>query len=99
MKKLIVLAVLGVFLVTMGGNAYAGWVKGYTRKDGTYVAPHYRSNPDQYKWNNYGPSRRNSERLNPYGRDNDRDGVPNYLDMDDNNNGILDDFDSNQYGR
>lgn len=26
-------------------NGHAGYVKGYYRKDGTYVAPHYRSNP------------------------------------------------------
>lgn len=97
MKKLIVLAVLGLFLAVTGGEALAGWVKGYTRRDGTYVQPHYRSNPDGQKWNNFGPSRRDSDRLNPYGRDNDRDGTPNYLDMDDNNNGIMDDFDSNQY--
>jgi hypothetical protein len=29
-------------------------VNGYTRKDGTYVQPHYRSAPDSVKWNNYG---------------------------------------------
>ena len=28
-------------------------VRGYTRKDGTYVAPHYRSNPDGNFWNNW----------------------------------------------
>jgi hypothetical protein len=27
-------------------------VKGYTRKDGTYVAPHERSAPNAYKWDN-----------------------------------------------
>ncbi len=99
MKKLMVLAVLGIFLVAMGGNAFAGRVKGYYRKDGTYVRSYYRSNPDGNKSNNYGTSRSNSDRLNPYGRDNDRDGVPNYLDMDDDNDGISDDYDSNQYGR
>ncbi len=31
MKKLMALAVLGLFLVTMGGNAFAGWVNGYYR--------------------------------------------------------------------
>ncbi len=99
MKKLMALAVLGIFLAGMGGNAFAGRVNGYYRKNGTYVAPYYRSNPDGIKSNNYGPSKRNSDRLNPYGRDNDRDGVPNYLDMDDDNDGISDDYDSNQYGR
>jgi hypothetical protein len=28
-------------------------VKGYYRKNGTYVRPHYRTNPDGIKWNNY----------------------------------------------
>jgi len=31
----------------------AGYVKGYTRRDGTYVAPHYRSNPNGTKQDNY----------------------------------------------
>ena len=29
-------------------------VKGYTKKDGTYVAPHVRSNPNGLKYDNYG---------------------------------------------
>jgi hypothetical protein len=29
-------------------------VKGYTRKDGTYVAPHTRSAPDSSPYNNHG---------------------------------------------
>jgi outer membrane biogenesis lipoprotein LolB len=28
-------------------------VKGYTKKDGTYVAPHSRTTPDKSKQNNY----------------------------------------------
>jgi hypothetical protein len=28
-------------------------VNGYTKKDGTYVAPHYRSSPDGNPYNNY----------------------------------------------
>lgn len=28
-------------------------VDGYFRKDGTYVAPHYRSDNDGQRWNNY----------------------------------------------
>jgi hypothetical protein len=74
-------------------------VRGYTRKDGTYVRPHIRSSPDSYKWNNYGPSRNSSELMNPRSRDSDKDGTPNYLDRDDNNNGIEDDKDSKQYSR
>lgn len=37
--------------------------------------------------------------MNPRSRDNDRDGTPNYLDNDDDNDGIADQFDRNQYGR
>jgi hypothetical protein len=99
MKKVIVVAVIGLFLAVTGSEVFAGWVKGYTRKDGTYVQPHYRSNPDGNKWNNYGPSKSYPDRVNPYGRDNDKDGTPNYLDTDDNNNGVGDDFESNQYKR
>lgn len=72
-------------------------VKGYYRKDGTYVKPHVRSQPDQYKWNNYGPAKTPSEKNDPKSRDNDQDGIPNYLDQDDDNDGYLDDYDTNQY--
>lgn len=37
-------------------------VRGYWRNNGTYVQPHYRSDPDGYRWNNWS-SRGNS---NPY---------------------------------
>ena len=82
---------------------YAGdaWVNGYYRSDGTYVQGHYRSAPDGQKWNNYGPKSKKEKKGNyfsPYTRDNDRDGTSNYLDMDDDNDGILDNYDSNQYG-
>ncbi len=75
------------------------YVKGYTRKDGTYVRPHIRSSPDAYKSNNYGPSRDSSQLMNPRARDNDYDGVPNYSDHDDDNDNIHDDNDASQYGR
>lgn len=71
-------------------------VKGYYRNDGTYVRPHVRSSPDAVKWNNYGPSK-GVDMHNGRNRDNDNDGMPNYLDKDDNNNGISDDNDSDQY--
>jgi hypothetical protein len=35
------------------GLAEAGWVRGYYRSDGTYVRPHYRTNPDGNPYNNY----------------------------------------------
>jgi hypothetical protein len=34
-------------------SALAGKVRGYTTKNGTYVAPSYRSKPDGLKFNNY----------------------------------------------
>jgi hypothetical protein len=73
-------------------------VKGYYRKDGTYVRPHIRSSPDSSKANNYGPSQSSDELMNPRTRDYDHDGIPNYLDSDSDNDGIHDDADSNPYG-
>ena len=72
-------------------------VRGYYRKDGTYVRPHIRSSPDEFLSNNYGPSTDSSQLLNPRSRDADEDGIPNYLDHDDDNDGIQDDKDSSQY--
>lgn len=75
-------------------------VRGYYRKDGTYVAPHTRSNPNSTKRDNYGSSNRNSTYGSsmydsPYARDKDRDGISNQNDSDDDNDGISDDYDSN----
>ena len=72
-------------------------VKGYYRKDGTYVRSHIRSAPDSSKANNYGPSRSSSELMDPQSRDSDGDGISNYLDNDDDNDGIMDDQDDSQY--
>jgi len=33
---------------------------GYSRSNGTYVMPHLKTTPDEYRWNNVNPS------LNPY---------------------------------
>ena len=49
MKKLI-LILIAVLIAT---PAFAGRVRGYYRKNGTYVQPHYRSNPDSSTRNNY----------------------------------------------
>jgi hypothetical protein len=89
----------GYFLVyipiALAGDVH---VHGYTRKDGTYVRPYIRSAPDSSLANNYGPSRSSNELLNPRSRDNDRDGIPNYRDTDDDNDNTLDDNDATQYG-
>jgi len=66
-------------------------VNGYYRSNGTYVQPHIRPTPNSVKWDNYGASKNSSELMNPKARDADRDGIPNYRDHDDNNNGISDD--------
>lgn len=99
--KLFSIAVCAILCVSIVAPAHAGdvYVKGYTRRDGTYVRPHVRSSPDSVRWNNYGPSRSSSELLAPRSRDYDRDGIANYLDRDDDNDAILDDTDSWQYGR
>ena len=96
-----VVIALSLFLLpNLFNEVYAKdvYVKGYYRNDGTYVRPHVRSAPNQYRWDNYGPSQNSNELMNPRMRDYDRDGTPNYLDRDDDNDGRLDDFDRNQYG-
>lgn len=93
----IVVAVLLISVFALPAFAKDVHVKGYYRKDGTYVRPHIRSSPNQYQWDNYGPSRSDSELMNPRARDNDGDGTPNYLDRDDDNDMRLDDNDSRQY--
>lgn len=42
-----------IFISTTSFTEAAVRVRGYTRKDGTYVAPHYRSSPDSNPYNNY----------------------------------------------
>lgn len=45
-----------------GSNPNSHYVSPYTRSDGTYVAPHYQTNPNNTQSDNYG-TRGN---LNPY---------------------------------
>lgn len=55
MKKVISLIVLFVFVFLIGpfsASAYVS-VKGYFKKNGTYVAPYVRSNPNGLKYDNY----------------------------------------------
>jgi hypothetical protein len=59
MGKLILLAALVAFAAPASAQVY---VQGYTRSDGTYVAPHYRSSPDSSTYNNYS----SSGNVNPY---------------------------------
>lgn len=50
MKHIIAIALAAAFAAPALADQY---VKGYTKNDGTYVAPHYRSSPDSQQWNNY----------------------------------------------
>ena len=97
MKRIILLTVLFTFCISI---AYAGdvHVRGYYRKDGTYVQPYVRSSPNSEKWDNYGPSQDSYQFSNPRSRDYDSDGIPNYMDRDDDGDGYSDDYDSSQYG-
>lgn len=56
----LVLLCIGLFLIS--GYADAVNVRGYTRRDGTYVAPHHRSAPDGRFSNNWSTS----GNVNPY---------------------------------
>lgn len=61
MKRFIALLAAAAFLV-VGVFAKPVHVKGYTKKDGTYVAPHYRSSPNSTKSDNYSTK----GNVNPY---------------------------------
>lgn len=43
----LVVAICGIFSIL-----YAPWVSGYYRKDGTYVSGYWRTEPNEYKWDN-----------------------------------------------
>jgi len=55
MRKFLI-GILMILILISGIIEYANAVvrvRGYFRRNGTYVMPHYRSNPDRYKWNNW----------------------------------------------
>lgn len=58
-RLLLASAALVALTVTASAQVH---VDGYTRRDGTYVAPHYRSAPDSSPYNNYSTS----PNINPY---------------------------------
>jgi hypothetical protein len=51
MKKLIF--ILTIVLIAVTALAKDVYVSGYTRSDGTYVAPYHRQSPDNNPYNNY----------------------------------------------
>jgi hypothetical protein len=57
MKLILALLISATAIPTLAAS-----VKGYVRKDGTYVAPHYRSNPNSTKLDNYSTQ----GNVNPY---------------------------------
>lgn len=62
MKHVIVSVLFMASLVVSSANAKTAKVKGYTKKNGAYVAPYFKTTPDKSKYNNYS-SKGNS---NPY---------------------------------
>lgn len=50
MKRIIALALLMAFTTSTMADQL---VRGYVKKDGTYVEPHYRSSPNGQQWDNY----------------------------------------------
>lgn len=63
--KIIILLVIGIIiglLVSKIAHAKDVYVDGYQRQNGTYVAPHHRSSPDNSQFNNYG----SQGNYNPY---------------------------------
>jgi hypothetical protein len=53
MKMWIAVAMMLLLTGVLAADVFAGSVKGYYRKDGTYVQPHQRTNPDSSRSNNY----------------------------------------------
>ena len=105
MKRIAIIVLIALFCssIVLAKDVY---VRGYYRKDGTYVRPHHRSSPDSTTANNYGrPSYRQRKQyqhyqeLPSYTYDYDSDGITNQYDYDDDNDGISDVYDSNQYNK
>ena len=58
-KKIALLLVIGMFSISVYADVN---VKGYYRKDGTYVQPHHRSNPNNTPYDNWSTQ----GNINPY---------------------------------
>lgn len=50
MKALILAAGLAAVSIPVSADTY---VRGHVRSDGTYVAPHYRTDANSYRYDNY----------------------------------------------
>ena len=53
MKNRVITAIALSLAFVSSGFAGSTYVRGYARRDGTYVSPHYRSSPDASPYNNY----------------------------------------------
>jgi hypothetical protein len=62
--KILTKLILAAVILTSTFAAQAGWVSGYTRSNGIYVAPHYRS--DSGSFGGYSSSSRDYVYRNPY---------------------------------
>ena len=70
----IIVFLAAIFILVSVVEAGSVRVKGYTRKNGTYVAPHYRSSPDRNFYNNWSTK----GNINPYtGKEGTRVTPPN----------------------
>ena len=82
MKKILILLlgiIISVVCQAKGGGHVS--VRGYVKKDGTYVQPHYRSDPDGNPYNNYS----SKGNINPYtGEYGDKIPNPTYSGHNDN---------------
>lgn len=62
MIRKMVFALLALAMFASSSLAGDVYVNGYTRRDGTYVRPHYRSAPDSNPYNNWS----SQGNVNPY---------------------------------
>ena len=72
----LVLVILLSLSIGLSASARDVYVRGYTKSNGTYVAPHHRSSPDSSLSNNYStrgntnPYTGKAGTVNPYGSSN-----------------------------
>lgn len=62
MKRLALVCLLGSLIAAPALAGGSHYVRGYTRSNGTYVAPHYQTNPDSSRSNNWSAQ----GNVNPY---------------------------------
>jgi hypothetical protein len=62
MMRHALLLLLGLVVATPAISQSSHYVRGYTTKNGTYVAPHYQTNPDSSRLNNWSTK----GNINPY---------------------------------